>query len=117
MNQEEREAITHKTIQRIVSGLQQPTNVEEMIGSILTGYGVAMFAAGRRSTEKRISLLLASLPIPMLVTRTTSEVSREKEPIVAYHWKTLDREGDGVTFAYCLEQALLSVMQQQEQQP
>jgi hypothetical protein len=52
MNQEEREAITHKTIQRIVSGLQQPTNVEEMIGSILTGYGVAMFAAQVFSLER-----------------------------------------------------------------
>jgi hypothetical protein len=115
MNQEEREALTQETTQCIVSGLHQTTNVEQMIGSILTGYGVAMFAAGGRTTEEWISHILASLPIPILVTRTLPEGSGEHE-IFAYHWKTRDREGDAVTFAYGLEQALLSVMQRQEQQ-
>jgi hypothetical protein len=85
MDQEEREALTHKATARILACLHQTTNVEEMIRSMLTGYGVELFAAG------------------------------EHEPVVAYHWKALDREGDAVTFLYGLEQALLSVMSQQRQ--
>ena len=117
MNQEEREALTQQTTQRLLSGLHQTTNVEQMIRSMLTGYGLEMFAAGGRNTEEWIGRLLASLPVPMLITRTLPDVSGEQEPVVAYHWQTRDREGDGVTFAYCLEQALLSLMQQQERQP
>ena len=45
MKQEEREALTQRTTQRIVSGLQQTTNAEEMIRSLLTGYGLEMFAS------------------------------------------------------------------------
>jgi hypothetical protein len=70
MNQEERETLTQQTTQRIVACLHQRGSVEEMIRSILTGYGLAMFAAG-----------------------------------------------DGMTFAFCLEQALLAVLRRQEQQP
>jgi hypothetical protein len=117
MNQEEREALTGKATARIVAGLQQTTNAEEMLRSILTGYGVELFAAGGRNTEEWIGRLLASLPIPILITRTLPEGSGEHEPVVAYHWKTQDLEGDAVTFAHGLEQALLSVMHQQEQQP
>jgi hypothetical protein len=113
MNQEEWEAFTHQTTQQIVSGLQQTTNAEEMIRSLLNSYGIAMFAAGRRKTEEWISRTLASLPIPILITRTLPEGAQA--PVVAYHWQTRDREGDAVTFAYCLEQALLPVLQQQEQ--
>ena len=117
MNQEEREALTQQTTQRLLSGLHQTTNAKEMIRSLLTGYGKAMFAAGGRSSEEWISRTLAGLPIPMLITRTLPEGSGEQEPVVAYHWKIQDLEGDGVTFAYGLEQALLSVMHLQEQQP
>jgi hypothetical protein len=81
MNQEEREALTQRTTQRIVSGLHQTTNVEQMIGSMLTGYGGAMFAAGGRNLEKWISRILASLPIPILITRTLPEGSEEKDLI------------------------------------
>jgi hypothetical protein len=117
MNQEEREALTQETTQCIVACLHQTTNAEQMIGSLLTGYGVAMFAAGGRNREEWVGCILASLLIPILITRTLPEGSGEQEPVVAYHWKTRDREGDAVTFAYCLEQALLPVMNQQEQQP
>ncbi len=117
MNQEEREALIQETTQRILACLHQTTNAEEMIRSMLTGYGVTMFAVGGRTTEEWIGRIVASLPIPMLITRTPPEGSGGKEPVVAYHWKTGDLEGDGVTFAYCLEQALLSVMRRQEQQP
>ncbi len=117
MNQEEREALTQQTTQRLLSGLHQRTDVEQMIRSLLTGYGVAMFAAGGRNTEEWIGRILASLPVPILITHTLPEGSGEQEPVVAYHWKIQDLEGDGVTFAYCLEQALLSVMHRQEQQP
>jgi hypothetical protein len=116
MNQEEREALTQQATARILSGLHQSANAEETIGSILIGYGVAMFAVGRRDTEEWIGRILASLPIPMLITRTLPEGSGGGT-ILAYHWKTRDREGDAVTFAYALEQALLSVLHQQEQQP
>jgi hypothetical protein len=51
MNQEEREALTQETTQCIVACLHQTTNAEQMIGSLLTGYGVAMFAAG--GTQQR----------------------------------------------------------------
>ena len=117
MNQEERIAFTQKTTARIIVCLHQPTDAEETIRSMLNKYGTEMFAAGGRNMEEWISRTVAGLPIPMLITRTTPEGSGEQEPIVAYHWKTLDREGDGVTFAYCLEQALLAVLKQQEQQP
>jgi hypothetical protein len=117
MNREEREALTERATQRIVACLQQTTNTEQMIGSILTGYGIAMFAAGGRNIEEWIGRILASLPIPIFITRTLPEGSGEHEPVVAYHRKTQDLEGDGVTFAYCLEQALTYVMNQQEQQP
>jgi hypothetical protein len=116
MNQEERKALTQQTTQRIVSGLHQTTNAEEVISSLLTGYGVAMFAAGGRNTEGWIGRILASLPIPIFITRTLPEGEGAQEPVVAYHWQTRDREGDAVTFAYGLEQALLSVMHQQEQE-
>ena len=53
MNQNEREALTQQATARILSGLHQPTNAQEMIGSTLIGYGVAMFAAGRRDTEEQ----------------------------------------------------------------
>jgi hypothetical protein len=115
MNQEERESLTQQATARIVSGLQQTTNVEQMIGSMLTGYGIEMYAAGGRNTEEWIGRTLAGLPIPLLITRTTTGVSGGKEPVFAYPWKTLDREGDAVTFAHGLEQALLSMMQQQRQ--
>ncbi len=115
MNQEEREAFTQQTTQRLIACLHQTTNAEEMIRSLLTGYGVEMFAAGGRTTEEWIGRIVASLPIPMLITRTPPEGSGEQEPVVAYHWKTQDREGDAVTFAYGLEQALIYVMHQQRQ--
>jgi|SRR5215467_2414716 len=117
MNQEEREALLQQTTARILACLQQTTNVEEMIRSLLTGYGRAMFVAGGRNLEEWITRTVAGLPIPMLITHITPEASGEQEPKRAYHWQTQDLEGDGVTFAYCLEQALLSVMHQQEQQP
>jgi hypothetical protein len=115
MNQEEREVLTQQTTARILACLHQTTGAEEMICSMLTSYGREMFAAGGRNLEEWISCTVAGLPIPMLITRTTPEASGEQEPIVAYHWQTLDQEGNGVTFVYCLEQALTSVMQQQRQ--
>ena len=114
MNREEREALTLRATQLIVVSLQQTTNAEQMINSILTGYGVEMFAAGGRNTEEWIGRILASLPIPILITRTLPEVSGGNV-VLAYHWKTRDREGDGVTFQYCLEQAFTYMMNQQEQ--
>jgi len=115
MNQEEREALTQQTTQQIVSGLQQTPNAEKIIRALLNRYGIEMFAAGRRNTEEWISRLLAGLPIPILITRTLPEGEGAQEPVLAYQWKTLDREGDGVMFAYCLEQALAYVMHQQRQ--
>ena len=117
MNQEERETLTQQTTQRIVACLHQTGSVEEMIRSILTGYGLAMFAAGGRNTEEWIRRTVASLLIPMFITCTPPEGEGAQEPILACHWQTLDREGDGMTFAYCLEQALLAVLHRQEQQP
>ena len=118
MNQEEREALIQQAIQRLVAVLHQPTNAEQMmIRTTLTGYGVAMFAAGRRRSEEWIGRILASLPIPLLITRTLPEGEGTQEPVLAYHWHTQDGEGDGVTFAYALEQALLAVLHRQEQQP
>jgi hypothetical protein len=89
-----REALTERATASIVACLHQTTNAEEMIGSILTGYGVAMFAAGGRNTEQWIGHIVASLPIPILITRTLPKGSGEHEPVVAYHWQTRDREGD-----------------------
>jgi len=117
MNREEKEALTRKATQSIVAHMHHLTNAEEMIyNSLLTGYDVEMFTAGRRDTEEWIGRLLASLPIPLLITRTIPEGSGGHD-FFAYHWQTRDREGDAVTFLYGLEQALLSVMKQQEQQP
>jgi hypothetical protein len=78
---------------------------------------LVMFIAGGRTAEEWISHTLTGLPIPMLITRTLPEGEGAQEPVVAYHWQTRDREGDAVTFAYALEQALPSVLRQQEQQP
>jgi hypothetical protein len=123
MNQEEREALTQQTTQRMVACLQHTTNAksdlanaEEMIRSMLTSYGLEMFAAGGRNTEEWIRRTVASLLIPIFMTRTLPEGSGG-DTVLAYHWQTLDREADGVTFAYCLEQALLAVLHRQEQQP
>jgi hypothetical protein len=117
MNQEEREALTHQTTQRKIACLHQTTNREETIRSLLTTYGREMYAAGNRNAEEWIRRMLVSLPIPIVITRTIPEGEGGKEPVFAYHWKTQDVEGDGVTFAYCLEQAPLAVLKQQEQQP
>jgi len=59
----------------------------------------------------------SELLIPIVITRTLPEGEDAQEPIVAYHWQTQDQEGDGVTFAYCLEQALLAMLHRQEQHP
>ena len=114
MNQEERKALTQQTTQRIVAGVQQTTttasnaaSVEETIRSLLTKYGREMYAAEVRTMEEWISRAIADLPIPIVITRT------DHDPVLAYRWQTQDREGDGVTFAYCLEQALTHLMSQQ----
>ena len=113
MTQEEREALTQNTTQCIVACLHQTTNVEQTIRSVLTKYGMERYAAGNRNAEEWIRRTLASLPIPIFITRTIPVGG--KEPVLAYHWHTQDEEGDGVTFAYCLEQALTQVMHQQRQ--
>lgn len=112
MNQEAREALIEKATQRIVAGLHQTTDTEQMmIRAALTNYGLAMYAAGNRNAEEWIGRMFASLPIPIVITRIIPEGG--KEPVLAYHWQTQDGEGDGMTFAYCLEQALTHLMHQQ----
>ena len=113
MNQEEREALAQQAIQRLVAGLQQTTNAEQMFRSMFNRYGIEMYAAGNRNAEEWISRMLASLPIPIVITRTIPEGEGGKEPVLAYHWQAQDVEGDGVTFAYCLGQALTHLMHQQ----
>jgi hypothetical protein len=115
MNQEEREAFTQQTTQRIVASLHQTTNAEDAIRPMLTKYGIEMFAAGNRNTEEWISCMLAGLPIPIFITRTQPEGEGTKEPVLAYHWKIQDSEGDRVVFAYCLGQALSHLMNQLRQ--
>jgi hypothetical protein len=115
MNQEEREAFTRQTTQRMVASLHRTTNAEDTIRPMLAKYGIEMFAAGNRNAEGWISPTLAGLPIPMLITRTIPEVEEGMEPVLAYHWEILDGEGDGVTFAYCLEQALTHLMKRNRQ--
>jgi hypothetical protein len=110
MNQGEREAFTRQTTQRIVASLQHTTNAEYTIRSMPTKYDIEMFAAGKRYAEEWISRTPAGLPIPMLITRTIPEVEESMEPVLAYHWEILYGEGDGVTFTYCLEQALTHLM-------
>jgi hypothetical protein len=51
VNQEEREALIQETTQRILACLHQTTNAEEMIRSMLTSYGVTMFAVGDATTR------------------------------------------------------------------
>ena len=79
MNQEEREAFTKQTTQHMVASLHLPTNAEQTIRPLLTKYGVEMFAAGVRTMEEWIRRSLASLPIPIVITRT------DHDPVLAYH--------------------------------
>jgi hypothetical protein len=80
VNQEEREALMQETTQRILACLHQTTNAEEMIRSMLTSYGVTMFAVGGRNTEEWIGRIVASLPIPCSSRALPPKAREERNP-------------------------------------